>query len=462
MIFELINRALKIVGANNKEGDEDIKARLGRFYSRLRRSVFVWNLSLTFLTRAAMMLFSLLLAVVITRYFGAVGKGITAVVMTILQVALQFGNFGLHSSNVYYVSKYREKLPSIVANTIWLSLIGGVIIAVITIVIIILFPQIIEGIPFLYSLVPLVFLPFFLLYLLCQYTLLGLQKVKLYNLIEIINGSTILIFTALAAILFGAGVFSAIVIPVVDAFLLSMFLAFYLLRLSGWNLRFDFILFREMFTYGLRAYLASLFAFLVLRFDVLMVNYFLDTAQTGIYSMAVNMGNLIYMAPIIFGTILFPKISAMKDEKERWSFAKKGILFITILMSFGSVVFAMIARPLVVFLFGRQFLPAVPALWILLPGIVFLSSCTIINNYFASLGMPIVALYSPLAAFLINILLNYLLIPKLGINGAAVASSISYMCMLIMSTIYLKSVKDIRIADSVSSGAKDTLDVFIE
>jgi O-antigen/teichoic acid export membrane protein len=52
--------------------------------------------------------------------------------------------------------------------------------------------------------------------------------------------------------------------------------------------------------------------------------------------------------------------------------------------------------------------------------------------------MPRVTMISPGAAALINILLNLVLIPKWGIVGASLASSICYGLMLVMSVAYVR------------------------
>jgi len=48
-------------------------------------------------------------------------------------------------------------------------------------------------------------------------------------------------------------------------------------------------------------------------------------------------------------------------------------------------------------------------------------------QYFFTLGRPKVHLYTSLATLLLNVLLNFLLIPRWGIFGAATASSVSYL-----------------------------------
>jgi O-antigen/teichoic acid export membrane protein len=95
------------------------------------------------------------------------------------------------------------------------------------------------------------------------------------------------------------------------------------------------------------------------------------------------------------------------------------------------------AEPLVHFLFGEEFLPAVVPLRWLMPAALALSVNSLAMNYLASTGMPAITVYSPAVAAVLNIAANLWLVPLYGGIGAAWASLASYLVMLALSTIYL-------------------------
>jgi O-antigen/teichoic acid export membrane protein len=196
-------------------------------------------------------------------------------------------------------------------------------------------------------------------------------------------------------------------------------------------------LFKKNIRYGIRAYLAAFFAFLVLRIDLLMIKYILGAEQAGYYSIAVSMADMINMLPVVVGTILFPKLSALINNDAKWNIAKKTALGVGIMMIILTSCAALLAKPAIIILFGKSFMPAVPAFIWLMPGIVFLSINIIYMNYFASTGMPSITIYSPAIAALCNILLNLKLIPLLGIVGASFSSVFSYGIMLGGSVLYI-------------------------
>src|SRR5262249_27058126 len=90
------------------------------------------------------------------------------------------------------------------------------------------------------------------------------------------------------------------------------------------------------------------------------------------------------------------------------------------------VLASVFAKPLVGFVFGKSFLPAVPAFVWLMPGSFFLGIEVVMVQYLNSLGYPRVIVYSWIVVTALNIGVNLWAIPAYGITGAAIVSSISY------------------------------------
>jgi O-antigen/teichoic acid export membrane protein len=210
----------------------------------------------------------------------------------------------------------------------------------------------------------------------------------------------------------------------------------------------SFSLFRTHIQYGLKAYVAALLAFIVLRIDLLIIQYMLGAEQVGFYSIAVSMADLLYLLPTVVGTILFPKLSSMHNSEEKWAYTGKVIWGIGGGMIVLCLIIIVFAKILIGLLYGKDFLPAVPALVWLTPGIVLLSINTIFMNYFASTGMPWITVYSPALAALINIGLNIQFLPVFGIVGASLASDIAYAVMFTASLFFLRGRRRIRLNEN--------------
>jgi O-antigen/teichoic acid export membrane protein len=135
--------------------------------------------------------------------------------------------------------------------------------------------------------------------------------------------------------------------------------------------------------------------------------------------------------------MLFPRLSGMPGNDERWAYARRVSIWVGVGMAAFALAVGLAAAPLIHLLFGATFLPAVPALLWLLPGIVMLSVNTIYMNYFASTGLPPVTILAPAAAAFLNVGMNLALIPRFGIVGASLSSVASYGLMLLFSVGYI-------------------------
>jgi len=413
--------------------------RLKAGFSLFRRAIasdFIRKVAETFATKLALIGISLITSVIVARTLGPEGRGIYAVATAISAIGVQLGNLGLHASNTYYVARDRKLLPELVSNTLLASFGFGGIGSGLAWLVFFLWPSLapIQG---LILMLALLWIPFGLAYMLLQNLLLGIHEVKSYNKIELISKLLAVSIIGLMILVRGVqveAIFSASLMALIISFCWVMLrLKPYLQRLPLPSLQ----LFKENIYYGLKAYVAAFFAFIVLRGDLFMIQYILGSEQAGYYSIAITLGDMIYMLPVVIGSLLFPKLSALSSRREKWNFTKRVAFGVSLIMLVTIILAALVAQPIVEILFGKTFFPAVPAFLGLMPGILMLSINVVYMNYFASTGMPMITVYSPAIAALANLVLNIKIIPLLGIIGASISSSICYSAMLGFSIFYI-------------------------
>ena len=201
--------------------------------------------------------------------------------------------------------------------------------------------------------------PVGLAYLLSQGLLLGVNEVRTYNAIEYFGKLAALLLISAAALtrvatvelLFGIYLFSLI--------LSSMWA---LLRLRGVSTSppaLSLRVFRQSIDVGIRAYLVLFLGFLVLRIDLLMVQYLRGEAEAGYYSVSQVLSENLMMLPVIIGLLLFPKLSGMKDHEEESKLAIRASLLTAALMLPVVVTAVLAAGPIISIAFGPSFLSAV-------------------------------------------------------------------------------------------------------
>jgi O-antigen/teichoic acid export membrane protein len=391
----------------------------------------------TFATRMMLMGISIITSVIVARALGPEGRGFYAVAAVIGAIGVQFGNLGLHASNTYYVARDRKLLSMLIGNTILVSFALGGCATFLVWLIFTLWPKV-APVGGLLLLLSLIWIPFSLAYLLLQNLLLGIQEVHAYNRIELI--SKILGVGLIGVlILLRAVTAEKVLLTGLIALIISFFWALSRLQshLSA-PPRPSMLLLKENISYGFKAYLAAFLAFLVLKVDLLMVKYILGPEQTGYYSIAVAMADMVYMLPTVIATILFPRLSTIPNKQEKWMLAKKVVLCVGLVMLVLVCCSVFLAEPIVQILFGKAFMPAVPAFMWLMPGIFFLGIEIVAVQFLNSIGFPIIVVYIWGFSTALNVGVDLYAIRAYGIIGASVVSSVTYFVVFVFVMIIIR------------------------
>ena len=390
------------------------------------------DISETFATRIVLIVLGVATSVVVTRILGPEGRGLYAVTATITSITIQFGNLGLHASNTYFVARNRSLLPILVANSLFVGSCFGAFCAFLAWAFFALWPQLslVSG---RLLIVGLASVPFGLVYLLLQNLLLGIRETRAFNAIELSTKVAGLLLIGMVLAFRLVDVLSLLISALIAVAIGTALTVFRLRRHAHLSFRPSLPQLKMNLQYGTKAYIVAFFSFMVIRIDILLVRHLLGPEQAGFYSVATAMGDAVYLLPVVCGIILFPRLSAMTGGRERFRLFRKGAVLVGSVTALMAIILVPLGHVAVKFLYGRTFLPSVPAFLWLLPGIVALSINTTCMNYFASTGMPLVTVYSAGAATLLNVILNLYLIPLHGIVGASLASVFAYWLMLLIS-----------------------------
>lgn len=192
---------------------------------------------------------------------------------------------------------------------------------------------------------------------------------------------------------------------------------------------------RDLLTFN---FLNILLLFLVTSLynvDILLLQILVGSEQTGYYRAALTVAEFIWFVPFAVQTALLHSTSELwsQDEHERItelsSRVTRYVLLFGALLVIGLIALSDAFVPLY---FGSDFTPAVTPLLLLLPGALGFAVARpifAIGQGNGDLRWLIVA--TGVAAF-VNLGLNLLLIPRYGMHGAAIATSIGYGSMLLL------------------------------
>jgi O-antigen/teichoic acid export membrane protein len=190
-----------------------------------------------------------------------------------------------------------------------------------------------------------------------------------------------------------------------------------------WNIR----LLRPLAAYGI-AQIASLTpATLNLQLDELVLSQTVAPADLGKYAVAASLTSVPIPLVAAIGNVAFPRLAAQRvatDATRRLQHhaivASAGVAAILL------VPLALVAYWLIPFVFGAGYRDAVPLLWILTPGAIFLSCGQVVGDLLRGRNRPAVVAWSQGLAAIFTIVLLIALLPVVGVYGAAIASTTAY------------------------------------
>jgi O-antigen/teichoic acid export membrane protein len=194
---------------------------------------------------------------------------------------------------------------------------------------------------------------------------------------------------------------------------------------------------------GVRGQLGNLATFFTYRLDVFIVNFFLGPADVGIYAVGVVVAEALWQVPQAAAVALFPRTArtSTKDSAEFTCSVSRHVLVIATLMGIALAIAAPILIPLI---FGARFAAAISVVWWILPGTVALSLGKLTSADLAARGKPEYSSLFALASLAVTVLLDFLLIPRMGIRGAALASSTAYLVDSLLLTAKLRDILGVR------------------
>ena len=194
------------------------------------------------------------------------------------------------------------------------------------------------------------------------------------------------------------------------------------------TLRVDPALIRQSIAFGVKAYVAQIFFYLVLRADQVMVARYAGYRQLGLYALATTVAELLWLLTNPLAGALLPhmvRARAGDDRRLSFSMARISLLILTV-----AAVCAWFLAPLAIpMVYGAGFAGAVPALRLLLPGVVALGAATSLGSVLVKEGRMVITSLLGLGAFGLNVALNLALLPWIGIRGASIASSVCYAAL---------------------------------
>ena len=258
----------------------------------------------------------------------------------------------------------------------------------------------------------------------------GLRKMKTYVLLTVVDNflNTSLIITL---VWLGFGVGGAIwgmVLSAAGSCILGLYFSREYLRI---NLSGLFQGIKRLTLFGIQVFGANALGLVLAYTDILMIGYFMTESDVGHYSVAISIAGVFLIVPQAILTITYPATSQYLAQDRHQSFRimidKSTKYSACALLPLGLAV-GFFSKELVTLVFGQAYtLCVLPLVVLIIARVVTGSTGGPVGGSFSGAGRPDIVLKLSALEAVLNVVLNFVLIPHFGILGASIATATSLL-----------------------------------
>jgi O-antigen/teichoic acid export membrane protein len=200
---------------------------------------------------------------------------------------------------------------------------------------------------------------------------------------------------------------------------------------------------RDMFGYGSKLTFEGLGQLGTTQLDLVILPAVLVATDIGFYAVATSTATVIYLIFGRLGQIVLP-VAARRDATSAVAFIARAMRRVLVGAAFAALALALIAKPLLVTVYGREFDESLVPLLILLPGSVAWSAYRIVASGLQGMNRPGQTSRAQITATVVTLVGLALTLRPWGIRGAALTSSVAY------TTAFVACLRYLAIAGGVS------------
>jgi O-antigen/teichoic acid export membrane protein len=409
-------------------------------------------------SQGLIIIFGLAVSIITARYIGPEGNGIIASLTVYPSLFMSIGSLGVGQSTTYFLGKgiFTEEQIKTAISQIWI--LTTLIFLILGFILVYYFTN--SGTNLTLVFLALLPIPFSLFNTYNSGIFLAKNDIKTFNKINWIPSLITLLGTLFFVMLLKWNVKGALIASVGGVLFMFFVLLVKNKFFNSFSLRFDWYIIKKMLSLGM-IYAISLFIInLNYRVDLILLDKLSNPFELGIYTKTAGITQYLWQVPMLFSTIVFARSAVSKNEK---SFSLKVAQLLrvsTIVILVLSVCLMFLSKVIIVAMYGEEFKEGASVLNYLLPGVIILTIFKVLNMDLAGKGKPWISLKAMVPALIINIGLNFFLIPDLGAKGAAISSMVSYAVAGILFLLFYSKAVGVQIGVILGYNLKDFDPIF--
>jgi len=270
-----------------------------------------------------------------------------------------------------------------------------------------------------------------------QVILLGKEKINKYNVVTLLQ----LAFMILSLVFF----FLFLKQQNIEAVIISLYVQYTAGFLIGYLFIYKDIskvsdhdnsaIVRDIIKYGSLTQTGNIVQLLNYRLSFYIIDFYAGKAVLGAYNVGVQLAEGLWLIGKSLALIQYSKISNVKNKQFAKDFSiqlMKVSVLSTLLLIIPVFVFP---TSLFQFVFGRDFTQVKEVFIFLSPGILAMAASMIFSHYFSGLGKIHINTIAASIGLVFTSIAGFVLIPRIGLYGAAVTASISYFTITLFQFI---------------------------
>lgn len=386
---------------------------------------------------------NLVTGVVVARKLGPEIMGVWIILQMIPSYAEAFGRLKFDIAAIYFLGRGNYKIGDVVFTLNLLAIVTGLVII----------STFLFWFDWFYSFLfsnsttnhqlfvylILIYIPIHFLFMNYTYLYIYREDVKTYNRMIVIKALFSSIVGIALLVFFDLGI-AAVISSLILSTLIGLIYGasnFKYVKLKKPSLNMQLI--KDLLSYGLKLYVGGVISQLNSYITNLIVVFYLIPANVAFFNMAQSKGTLINKVPDAMSTILYSKISKIDNIQNSADLTAKAFRMAFLMLCFVGLLGMVLIKPTVFLLYGHSYLPMVPIFWIILPGLILSGAATVFNQYFVGIGRANISAKIPFFPLLIQVIVSLIMVPSIGIIGAAISLLISLLSVaLIQIFIFLK------------------------
>lgn len=402
--------------------------------SRLLHSRFRRDLAGTFATQAGILGLGAVTGILTARMLGPQGRGELAA-LTLWPMTLIFlCSMGLDAALVFHVGKQQFKLTEVWTAGVFLGAVQTVAVVLMGLLVLPLalreYFAAVRHLSFLF----LAFAPFFMIGGQPIAIFRGQVKMTAYNAVRTVAPGVYAAGLVMLFLLHRHSLSAVVGCQLAGVALLAATGYILLCRWDTLRVVWNTGALKGLVSFGWKTQLSNVTAFVNQRIDQLLLSLFIPPHDLGLYVVAVTVTSGMGIFPAAAGTVTFATGTSMKPH-DAARIISRSLQASLLWLGVGAVVLFAVVPWAIPWVFGRPFAGSVLACRVLLPGTVALGLNQVLYDGARALNQPALPSYSEGSSLIVTAGCLYLLVPRIGFLGAAIASTLAYTASFIVTLV---------------------------